>query len=122
MDYAAKLIQYVLLAVLGSTGAAALLNGGFHDRTIWIGLAITAAGAAVAFFKANTVTQPHAKQAIAIFTAGVLAVVAAWTDGRIDPSEWAQILFAVVGAVQIGVVGNYADEYGMKVLGQTPRR
>jgi hypothetical protein len=121
MDYAAKAIQYALIAVLGSTGAAALIAGDF-TRPVVIGAVVTFLGALAVYFKANTVTQPHAKMAIAVFVAVVLTVVDAWTDGVISPAEWAAILIAFVGAIQVGTVANVADHYGVKVLGHTAVR
>lgn len=120
MDYAMKAIQYALIAVLGSTGAAALIAGDF-GREVVIGAVVTFAGALAVFFKANTVTQPNAKKAIAVFTAVVLAVVDAWTDGAISSAEWAAIAIAFVGAIQVGTVANVADHYGVHVLGHAPR-
>jgi hypothetical protein len=116
MDYAAKAVQYALIAVLGSPLAAALISGDF-SRNVLIGAAITAAGALAVYFKANTVTQPNAKKAIAVFTAVVLAVVSAWTDGLITASEWAAIAIAFVGAVQVGTVANVGDHFDVDVKG-----
>lgn len=101
-----KLVQYVLIAVLGSTSASALITGDLTDRTVVVGLVVTVLGAVATFFKANTVTQPWAKQAVAIFTAAVLVVVSAWTDQSISTAEIVQILLAAVGAWQVGTVAN----------------
>lgn len=106
MDQYMKFIQYVILAVLGGTGASALITGDFTDQTVLIGLLITALTAAATYLKANTPTQPWAKQAVAIFGAAVLAVVAAWTDKTISPAEWIQIITALIGAWQVGTVAN----------------
>ena len=115
MDYAAKFIQYVILAVLGSAAGGALIDGGFKDKTLWYGVIVVAIGAATVYFKANTVTQPHAKTAIAIFTAGALVLVSAWSDQRITTQEVVQIIMAVIGAVQIGRVENVGDNYHRSV-------
>lgn len=117
MQYAAKLIQYVLIAVLGSTGAAALVTGGVDNRTVVFGLIITALTAAVAFLKANTLPQPHAKAVIAVFGATVLAIVDAWTDHRITPAEWIQVLLALVGAINIPFTYNLGDHYDQVTKG-----
>ena len=101
-----KFVQYVLLAVLGGTGATALITGDFTDRTVLVGLLITALGAAATFLAANTPRQPWAKQAVAIFTAAVLVLVDAWTDHSISNAEIVQILLAAIGAWQVGTVSN----------------
>jgi hypothetical protein len=101
-----KFIQYVLIAVLGSTGATALITGDFTDRVVLIGLAVTTLGAAGTYLAANTPDQPWAKQAIGIFTAAVLVLVSAWTDQTITTAEFVQILLAAVGAWQVGTVAN----------------
>lgn len=100
-----KLVQYVLIAVLGSTSATALITREF-DRTVLITLAVTAMGAAGTYFKGNTPTQPWAKQAVGIFTAAVLVVVSAWTDQSFSPEELVAVLLAAVGAWQVGTVAN----------------
>ena len=41
MDQYMKFVQYVVLAVLGGTGASVLVTGDFTDRTVLIGLGIT---------------------------------------------------------------------------------
>lgn len=101
-----KFVQYVLLAVLGSTGATALILGDFTDRTVLIGLLVTALGAAGTFLTENTPSQPWAKQAVGIFTAAVLVVVDAWTDHAFSAAEVVQVLLAVLGAWQVGTVKN----------------
>jgi uncharacterized membrane protein len=101
-----KAIQYVLLAVLGGTGASVLVTGDFSDSTVLIGLLVTGLTAAATFLKKNTPTQPWAKQAVAIFGAAVLAVVAAWTDQSFSPAEVIQIIAAALGAWQVGTVAN----------------
>jgi hypothetical protein len=100
-----KLIQYVLIAVLGSTGATALITRDF-DRTVVIGLVVTALGAAGTYLAANTPRQPWAKQAVGIFTAAVLIIVDAWTDHTFTPAEVVQVILAAVGAWQVGTVAN----------------
>ena len=106
VDQYLKFIQYVVLAVLGGTGASVLITGDFTDQTVLIGLVITGLTAAATFLKANTPTQPWAKQAVAIFGAAVLAVVAAWTDKSISSVEVIQILPAALAAWQVGTVAN----------------
>lgn len=100
-----KAIQYVLIAVLGSTGATALITRDF-DRTVIIGLIVTALGAAGTYLTANTPSQPWAKQAVGVFTAAVLIVVDAWTDHTFTPAEIVQVLLAAIGAWQVGTVAN----------------
>lgn len=104
-----KAVQYVLIAVLGSTGATALITWSITDRTVWIGLIVTALGALATWWKENTPTQPWAKQAVGIFTAAVLVLVSAWTDQRITAAEVVQILMAALGAWQVGTVANLND-------------
>lgn len=101
-----KFLIYVVTAVVGSTAITAILAGGFNDRVVWIDLAVTAATAALTWWKANTPTQPWAKQAIALFGAGVLAFVSAWTDHQISLTEIPAIVLAVLGALQVGVIAN----------------
>lgn len=101
-----KFIQYVLIAVLGSTGATALITGDLTDRTVVIGLVVTALGAAGTFLTKNTPSQPWAKQAVGVFTAAVLIVVNAWTDGAFSSAELVQVILAAVGAWQVGTVAN----------------
>jgi hypothetical protein len=101
-----KFVQYVLIAVLGSTGATALITGDFTDQTVLIGLVVTALGAAGTFLAANTPNQPWAKQAVGVFTAAVLVVVSAWTDQSFSTAEFVQVLLAAVGAWQVGTVAN----------------
>lgn len=100
-----KLIQYVLIAVLGSTGATAFITQDF-SKTVVIGLVVTALGAAGTYLTANTPSQPHAKMAVGIFTAAVLVVVDAWTDHAFTPAEIVQVLLAAAGAWQVGAVRN----------------
>jgi hypothetical protein len=101
-----KLIQYVLIAVLGSTGATALITGDLSDRTVLIGLVVTALGAVATYLKANTPAQPWAKQAVAVFVAAVLVVVDSWTDHSFTSAEIVQVLLAAIGAWQVGTVAN----------------
>jgi hypothetical protein len=100
-----KLVQYILIAVLGSTGGTALVTREF-DRTVVITLVVTALGAAGTYFTRNTPTQPWAKQAVGIFTAAVLVVVAAWTDHVFTAEEIVGVLLAALGAWQVGTVAN----------------
>ncbi len=101
--FAAKFFQYLLIAVVGSI-IAAFPNGytGAEITTI----VVLGLGAAAVFFKENTPTQPWAKMAVAVFTAGVTVLVSAWTDGHIDATELTSIILAVLGAVQVGTVSN----------------
>ncbi len=101
-----KFLIYVITAVVGSTAITAILAGEINDRTVWINLAITAVTAALAWWKANTPTQPWAKQVIAITGAGVLAFVSAWTDHQITALELPAIILALLGAWNIGQVQN----------------
>ena len=101
-----KFVQYILIAVLGSTGATALITGDLTDRTVVIGLIVTALGAAATYLTRNTPTQPWAKQAVAVFAAAVLVVVDAWTDGAFSAAEFVQVLLAGLGAWQVGTVAN----------------
>jgi len=101
-----KLVAYVLVAVLGSTGITTILSGDFTNTVVLISLGVTAATAVVTWWKANTPKQPWAKQAVAIFGAVVLAFAYAWTDKQIASDEIAPILLALVGAWQVGTVRN----------------
>jgi len=101
-----KAVQYVLIAVLGSTGATALITGNLADQTVLIGLGVTALGALATWWTGNTPEQPWAKQAVGIFTAAVLVVVAAWTDQQVTSAEVVQVLLAALGAWQVGAVKN----------------
>jgi MFS family permease len=101
-----KLVQYVLIAVFGSTGATALITGDLADRTVLIGLIVTALGALGTYFTENTPQQPWAKQAVGIFTAAVLIVVSAWTDEQFTSAELVQVILAGLGAWQVGTVAN----------------
>jgi len=109
-----KFVQYVLVAVLGSTGATALITGDFTDRTVVIGLLVTALGAAATFLTKNTPSQPWAKQAVGIFAAAVLVVVDAWTDGAFSSAEFVQVLLAGLGAWQVGTVANTVSSGGVR--------
>lgn len=97
----AKFVQFVLIAVLGSAGATIVTGNGLNWNTL-----VLAIGAAALFFKKNSVSQPWARMAIAVFTAGAAVLVSAWTDQLIGAEEWVQILLAVLGAVQVGVVSD----------------
>jgi hypothetical protein len=101
-----KFLVYVVTAVVGSTAITAILAGGLNNTVVWVDLVITAATAALTWLKANTPTQPWAKQAIALFGAGVLAFVSAWTDHQITLTEIPAIVLAILGALQVGVVAN----------------
>lgn len=101
-----KLLQYVLIAVLGSTGATALITGDLTNRTVVIGLVVTALGAVATYFTENTPQQPWAKQAAVILAAAVLVVVNAWTDQQFTAAEVVQVLLAALGAWQVGTVAN----------------
>lgn len=100
-----KFAQYVLLAVIGGTGAALFTAQGWTKPVLInaLVLAITAAGV---YLKSNSPTQPWAKTAVAVFGAGATVLASAWTDRHIDPAEWAQIATAVIAAIQVGVVAN----------------
>jgi hypothetical protein len=97
----AKFVQFVLIAVLGSAGATIVTGNGLNWNTL-----VLLIGAAVLFFKKNTVTQPWARAAIAVFTAGATVLVSAWTDQVVSAEEVVQILLAVLGAIQVGVVSD----------------
>jgi hypothetical protein len=101
-----KLVQYVLIAVFGSTGATALITGDFTDRTVLIGLAVTALGALGTYLTENTPKQPWAKQAVGIFAAAVLIVVDTWTDQQFTSAELVQVILAALAAWQVGTVAN----------------
>jgi hypothetical protein len=100
-----KLIQYVLIAVLGSSSGTVLVTREF-DRTTVITLIVTALGAVGVFLTKNTPTQPWAKQAVGIFTAAVLVVTSAWTDHAFTAEEIVAVLLAALGAWQVGTVAN----------------
>jgi hypothetical protein len=104
LEYAAKFVQYVLIAVVGTVVVA--LSDWHLDNGEIVNILVLVAGAAGVFFKANTPTQPWAKMAVAVFTAGVTVLVSAWTDYHIDGQELTAIILAVLGAVQVGAVQN----------------
>jgi peptidoglycan/LPS O-acetylase OafA/YrhL len=99
-----KIVQFVVLAI-GGAFAVAIRDGHITGQET-ANLVVLAAGALVLFWKKNTPTQPWAKTAVAVFTVGVSAVVAAWTDSVITIDEWVQIFLAVVGAVGVATVAN----------------
>lgn len=101
MNGIVKFVNFVVIAVLGSAGVSVVTGNGLNWNTL-----VLALGAAALFFKQNTVTQPWARMAIAVFTAGVTVLVSAWTDQVISAEEWVQIILAVLGAVQVGVVSD----------------
>jgi len=70
---------------------------------------VLAIGAAVVYAKANTVTQPWAKAAVAVFTAGATVLVSAWTDQAVSAEEVVQIVLAILGAFQVGLVSNQEE-------------
>jgi MFS family permease len=81
-------------------------GGDLADRTVLIGLIVTALGALGTYFTENTPQQPWAKQAVGIFTAAVLIVVSAWTDEQFTSAELVQVILAGLGAWQVGTVAN----------------
>ena len=97
-----KLIQFVLLAI-GGTVAVDLRDGHIDD---WGTLGVLAAGAVVLYFKRNTPSQPHAKAAVAVFTAGVAAVTSAWSDHVFTAEEITGVFLALVASVNVGTVAN----------------
>lgn len=101
MNGIVKFVNFVVIAVLGSAGVSVVTGNGLNWNT-----AVLALGAAALFFKSNTVSQPWARMAIAVFTAGVTVLVSAWTDQVVSAEEVVQILLAVLGAVQVGVVSD----------------
>lgn len=105
MNYAAKLILFLVTAVLGSNVAAALVIGDWTNPTVLWGLGITLAGSLAMFLKANTPEQPNAKKVVGILTVVLLAVVDAATDHRFSPDEIVQILLVLVGALGVGPNG-----------------
>lgn len=106
----AKFINYLLIAVV-SPAALALSDGELTGQEV-VNVAILALGAAAVYFKENTVTQPAAKAAVAVFTAVVTAVVAAWGDYHFSADEIATIVLAGLGAVQVWLVANSASRSG----------
>lgn len=103
-----KFIQYVLITVLGSTGAA-MFDGGGLSTTEVINIMVLSVTAAGVFLKSNTPTQPWAKAAVAIFGAGATVLAASWTDQALDSTEVCQIFLALIGAIQVGTVANATD-------------
>lgn len=100
-----KLIQYVLIAVLGSSSGTVLVTREF-DKTTVITLVVTALGALGVFWTKNTPSQPWAKQAVAVFAAAVLVLTSAWTDHVFTAEEIVAVLLAALGAWQVGTVAN----------------
>lgn len=100
----AKFLQYLVISVLGSAGVSLVTGNGLNWNTL-----VLAIGAAAVYFKANTVSQPWAKAAVAVFTAGAAVLVSAWTDQVVSSEELVQIILAVLGAVQVGVVSNQPE-------------
>lgn len=100
-----KLIQYVLIAVVGGTGAS-LFNGHGISGSELANIAVLAVTAASVWFVRNTPDQPWAKTAIAVLGAGVAVLTSAWSDQHIDAVEIQQIVLAVLGAVGVATVAN----------------
>lgn len=113
MQYVAKLVAFVVTAVLGSNVAVALIDRDFSSEVKW-GLLVTVLGAVVLFLKENTLEQPEAKKVIALFTVVALAVVDAATDHHISSAETAGILVAFFGALQTGWLNNIGDNFHQK--------
>lgn len=107
MNYAAKFIFFVLAGVVASIVAA------FADKEFTAhegaNIAVLAIGAALLFFKKNTVTQPLAKEVIAVFTAVAVVLVSSWTDGRITNDEIAQMALAFFGTLSAFFGNNTSD-------------
>ena len=102
--YAAKFVQYVLIAVVGTLVAALSdwnLSGDESTNLIILTL-----GAGAVYLKANTPSQPWAKMLVAVFVAGVTVLVSAWSDYHISGEELTAIILAVLGAVQVGAAAN----------------
>jgi drug/metabolite transporter (DMT)-like permease len=100
-----KLAQYVLIAVVGGTGAA-LFDGRGLSKSELANIAVLAVTAVSVYFARNTPTQPWAKTAVAVLGAGVAVLTSAWSDHRISPVEIQQIVLAVLGAIGVGVTAN----------------
>ncbi len=109
MRYAAKMLVFVVTAVLGSNVAAGLLSESWSDPVVLWGVGVTALGAVVMFLKANTPTQPGLKRLVGLFTVVALAIISAATDRSFSVPEIAQIIVAFVGALATGTVENEGD-------------
>lgn len=107
MNYAAKFIFFVLAAIVGS-GVAMFSDGHVNSNEV-INLGVMAVGAIVLFFKANTVTQPLAKEVVAVFTAVAVVLASAWTDQRFSNDEIAQMAFAFFGTLSAFFGNNTGD-------------
>jgi peptidoglycan/LPS O-acetylase OafA/YrhL len=100
-----KAANYVLIAVLGSLGVILSDRHGVNTGQV-LNLIAVGLTAAVLYAKANTPEQPYAKAVIAVLGAGVTVFASAVTDGRIDTTEWVQIVLALLGALQVATVAN----------------
>lgn len=100
-----KLVQFVLIAVVGGTGAALFDGHGISGAEL-ANIVVLAVTAVSVYFVANTPEQPWAKTAVAVLGAGVTVLTSAWSDQRLSPTEIQQIVLAVLGAVGVGVTAN----------------
>jgi drug/metabolite transporter (DMT)-like permease len=100
-----KLVQFVLLAVVGGTGAA-LFDGHGLSRGELANIAVLVVTAVSVYLARNTPEQPWAKTAVAVLGAGVAVLTSAWSDHRISPAEIQQIVLAVLGAIGVATVAN----------------
>jgi drug/metabolite transporter (DMT)-like permease len=100
-----KLVQFVLLAVVGGTGAA-LFDGHGISHAELANIAVLVVTAVAVYFRANTPEQPWAKTAVAVLGAGVAVLTSAWSDHHIAPVEIQQIVLALLGAIGVAVTAN----------------
>lgn len=112
MDYAKKLILFVITGVLGTNVMEYALRGEFAAEQWWT-VAITVIGAVLVFVKANTAADPHAKYIIALFVPVLLAIQGAISDSSLTAAEVAPILIALVGALQVKAAKNVGDNYDL---------
>jgi peptidoglycan/LPS O-acetylase OafA/YrhL len=100
-----KLVNYVVIAVLGSLGAILTDRHGVNAGQV-LNLVAVALTAGIVWAKANTPDQPHAKAVVAVLGAGVAVFASAVTDGHVDATELVQIALALLGALQVATVAN----------------
>lgn len=100
-----KLVQFVLLAVVGGTGAALFDGHGLSGAEL-ANIVVLVITAVSVYLARNTPEQPWAKTAVAVLGAGVAVLTSAWSDARISPVEVQQIVLAVLGAVGVAAVAN----------------
>jgi accessory gene regulator protein AgrB len=99
-------LKGVVFVLMGLVAPLAVYVRDGLTTTELISLIVLALGAAATFAKSNTFEWPAAKAVIAVATAVVSVVVAAWTDNVITGEEWAAIALAFFGALSTWLAGH----------------